>query len=166
MSAVHNLSDMLSNVIEPAIDPIRTLITTLKHREIEDPKMSKLGGKLREVVANALSDAKAADDIYGPESLKASDAWNLVEQIVMDMNVAGELTSSSDVTKMKGEHLRYKESALMSHHDYEAVVDPQSLDDAMQALMKLEHLTRLVMIEKNRLSFGFRDDEDSKKMKP
>jgi len=135
-----------------------------------------------EVVASALADAKAADDIYGPESIKASDAWNVAEQIVMDMNVAGYLAESSSPTSSSSsslsslhddddaDRLRYKESAMASHHDYNTVVDPQSLDDAMRALMKLEHLARLLVIEKNRLSFGFGlhggDNDNDKKLKP
>jgi hypothetical protein len=157
---VNNLSNMLTNVIEPAITPIQTLISTLKDKEIKDPKMPKLGGPIPEVLADALAEAKAADDIYGPNSLKASDAWNHAEQVAMDMNIAGYTFSdvNSDTNK---DHLRYKEAAMISHHDYSSVVDPQSLEDAMQALMKLEHLTRLVAIEKSRLGYylhGKKDD--------
>ena len=150
---------MLTNVVEPAIGPIRTLLSKLKDVEVSEPKMTKLGGPLPEVLANALADAKAADDIYGPASLKASDAWNMAEQIAMDMNVAGYSSSVADVSDTQKDHLRYKETAMLSHHDYSAVVDLQSLDDAMDSLMKLEHLTRLAAIENARLSYYFENKQ-------
>jgi hypothetical protein len=156
---VNSLTDVLTNVIEPAISPIRSLISMLKDVEVSHPKMAKLGGPLPEVLANALADAKAADDIYGPSSLKASDAWNMAEQIAMDMNIAGyPTTTMANVSDTEKDHLRYKETAMLSHHDYIAVIDPQSLNDAMEALMKLEHLTRLVAIEKARLSYYFHEE--------
>ena len=159
VDTVCNLSNMLSNVIDPAVAPIKTLIHTLKDIEIDDPKMVKLGGAMPEVLANSLAEAKAADDIYGPNSLKASDAWNYAEQVAMDLNISGSQSPLKDGVSPpvleKEENLRYKEAAMISHHDFSAVIDPQSLDDAIEALMKLEHLTRLVAVERNRLSYHF-----------
>eukprot|EP01083_Nonionella_stella_P028880 79604_1 len=157
---VNHLYDMLSNVIDPAVGPIRTLINSLREKEIDDPKVSKLGGPMPEALANALAEAKAADDIYGPSSLKASDAWNFAEQVALEMNIFGYPSSTPEYISEEPNNLRYKEAAMISHHDYFSIIDIQSLEDAMKALMKLEHLTRLVAIEKNRLSFYMQHDKD------
>lgn len=154
---------MLTNTIESSTVPIRTLICSIIYAQMSDPNISKLGGPMPEVLANALSDAKAADDIYGPSDLKACTAWNKAEKIAMDMNVTGYTSRSSMPNvfdKEKRDHLhRYKESAMKAHHEFSAIIDTKSLEDGLEALMKLEHLARLVGMEKVRLDFHFRDNE-------
>lgn len=155
VTKINNLTNLLSNAIAPAIGPLRALISNLEDIETCDPKMTRIGGPLPEVLANALVAAKAADDVYGPSSQTASAAWNVAEQIAMDMNVSGYPSSISNVSDSERDYFRYKETAAITHHDYLAVVDPRCLEDATEALMKLEHLTRLMIIENTRLNYYF-----------
>mmetsp|Transcript_18711 Transcript_18711/g.22936 ORF Transcript_18711/g.22936 Transcript_18711/m.22936 type:complete len:125 (-) Transcript_18711:87-461(-) len=122
----------------------------MKDKLIDHPKLNPLP----DVLSIALSEAKAADDIYGPNSLNSSDAWNKAEQIAMDINISGYSPVGVTTTENhdKDERLRYKETALRSHHEHATVIDTQSLEDVLGAIMKLEHLTRLLAIEKGRLS--------------
>lgn len=159
VNSVSSLADILSNVIEPAIGPIKTLISLIRDSETGDPKLTGLGGPLPEVLANALSEAKAADDIYGPSSPKSSDAWGRAEKLSVDMDISGVKPSDSNDTSKSA--LRYKEAAVTSHHDYFTVVDPAFLDEALEALVKLEHFTSLVVIEKNRLQHSVMDETPS-----
>ncbi len=157
--SVNSLADILSNVIEPAIGPIKTLILNIQNAEKDDPKLSELGGPLPEVLANLLSEAKAADDIYGPSSSKSTDAWHRAEDLAVDIDISG--VKSSDSPELPNDtDLRYKEAAVTSHHDYFTVVDPSFLEEAMEALVKLEHFTSLVVIEKNRLHHSLKKAGD------
>jgi len=152
---IHDLLDLLSIVIVPAIGPLKALISSLEELELDDPKVTRsLGAPLPEVLANALVEAKAADDIHGPCSASSNDAWERAEKIAMDLNVSGYKASMANASDSEMDHLLYKKAAVMTHHDYLAVVDPQSLEDAMQALMKLEHLARMMNIETNRLIYS------------
>lgn len=158
---VKSLADILSNVIEPAISPIKTLISYLKESEENDPKLSKLGGPLPENLANLLSEAKAADDIYGPSSSKSSDAWSRAENLAVDIDISGMKASDVD-EESKVKFNRYKEAAVTSHHDFSTVIDPNFLEETIEALTKLEHFTSLVVIEKNRLVHGFEERKGEK----
>ena len=108
------------------------------------------------MLANALSEAKAADEIYGPSSRKSLDAWARAETLSVDIDISGVKPSDSNETSNSA--LRYKEAAVTSHHDYFNVVDPAFLDEALEALAKLEHFTSLVVIEKNRLQNSLMDE--------
>jgi len=153
---VERLSNILSYGIEPTIQHIQALVETMTDELETHPELAKKN-PIPDILSHALSEAKAADDIYGSKSIKASDAWNKVEQIAMDINISGysPLGCTTTDTTASDQHLRYKESALRSHHEHATVLDVQSLDDAMSALMKLEHLTRLVAVEKCRLASYF-----------
>ena len=56
--------------------------------------------------------------------------------------------------KKKGLGYRYPAAALKAHHLYNAAIDTELLDEALEALGMLKGLTKFVNIEKRRLDAG------------
>lgn len=133
------------------IRQIRVLGTTIMNMELEDPKATKLG-KMSDAMATALAEAKAADDVYGPNSEEARIAWDEAER-VSRLGPTTLTTMASPGHHASSTH-RYMETALTSHHYYATVVDPQTLSQTIDAIGKLEHLERLVRMERNRIAGG------------
>ena len=120
--------------------------------ELNHPSVTKLG-TLSPRMAQALSEAKAADDVFGPNSVEANAAWDMAEMICMDHNTKDAVKGSN--------FNRYKEAAVSSHHNYMTVVDLTTLHNAMDAFGKIEHLHRLVKMERKRIC-----GEDDIKLSP
>lgn len=112
---------------------------------------------ISEELAAKLAEARAADEIYGATSSEAQDAWDEVDLVSKKDNVhplsLSFFTHSTD---------RYKESSLNAHHEYNAVVDHKSIQDGMEAVGKLKHLTNQVEIEYHSLH-GTKEDESNLK---
>ncbi len=113
----------------------------MKELELSDPSLKALGEEpIAKAAREALSKAKAACDAHGPLSAEADAAWD-------------ELDAASHHHLQESSHpsYRYSAVALMSHHNYNSVIDPQLLSDAIKAFETIEALSRFVRVEKNRL---------------
>lgn len=121
------------------IKQMKSVATKIKDLETEDPQVTKLGA-MKEEFAKALAEAKAADDVHGPNSKEAISAWDDAEKVSQGGSFAPDHPS-----------YRYKEAAQGTHHMYRAVVDPKSLEEAVDAFGKIEHLGRLAAMESNRI---------------
>jgi len=100
---------------------------------------------LTDGLAVALAEARAADDILGPNSLEAMQAWDRVQAIS-----SGEGSQvSAGILNLSKTNNRYKEKALEAHHQYYSAVDGKALEDAVDAIGILEHLAKQVSIEHN-----------------
>ncbi len=137
---------------------MKTLCGTLKQLEVDDPQATKIG-KITDSLAMALSEARASDDIYGPNSDEASDAWDNVQLFSSGVFPDGVRTAKE--LKYETKSIRYKEAALTSHHHFYDIVDPRSLEEAIDAIGKLERFAHQVKIEKNRI-----DSSNVGKMRP
>jgi hypothetical protein len=138
----HIIED-LAVLMESTADNIalmKKMVGELEKLEIDDPSVTKLG-KVSHDLAMALAEAKAADEVCGPNSEEASKAWAIAEGV----SKGEEFTPPSPSYRMNAK-------AQNAHHMYSAVVDPQSLEEAKDALGKIEHLTRLMTLEKNRVA--------------
>ena len=144
---INSLFSILSNVVEPTMDQMETSLTILREMAIDDPQTSKLG-PVPEKLANAIAEAKVEYNMYGPRSLKAIEALKEAEHIVEFLQEY----NSKDL--------------VVSHHDYSAILDHGSLDDGLDALLKLKHFMRLVSMEKNILSRYLEDDIENTKISP
>jgi len=140
-SQIKNLNDLLTSS-KPTLDQIKSLSSTLKQLEIDNPRVMT-GVHISDLLAAALAEARAADDIYGPNSVEATKCWDNAQLVSDRVSITGESSSSNKDAKTN----RYKESAISSHHQYYTVVDPRSLEEAVEAIGKLEHLARQVAIE-------------------
>ena len=120
---------------------MKDLAAKIRDLELDDPAVTHLG-ELSKDLKDALAEAKACDDIHGSNSAESAAAWNVVEGVASGVSGIAVTTT-----------YRYSEAALKSHHDYAAVVDPESLDDAVDAFVRIEHLARLVNIEGERIAF-------------
>ena len=127
---------------------IKDLAEQLKELELQDPSLSDLGSSPdAEALRKAVAEAKAACDVYGPESKEARLTWEEVDAAA-DHHAKREESHSS---------YRYSAAALKAHHDYNAVVDAQLLADAMEAVDKIEALALFVEVEKKRLKENMND---------
>jgi hypothetical protein len=124
------------------IQQMKRICHLIQEMELNHPEVTKLG-KMSTVMAQALSEAKAADDVFGPNSVEANTAWDIAE-------MASTTTTIPDNTKDFSTN-RYREAAVSSHHNYMTVVDWTTLDHAIDAFGKIEHLHRLVKMENHRI---------------
>jgi hypothetical protein len=136
------LNRLLSETKEK-LSQIKTLASNLKQLDVVDPtwlsKLPDTAGGLKTV----LQEAKAASEVFGPESSEAELAWNEVDFCT---DVMGGVECHVDST------FRYSAAALEAHHDYDdAVVDATFFKEAEEAVEMLENLQRFVRIETNRL---------------
>jgi len=139
ITLVENLSTLMESTSEKILQ-MKVLATQLKNLELDDPKVTRLG-QMSDSMAGALAEAKAASDTYGSNSEEAVGAWADLEKVAK-----GEELSASHPT------YRYNAKALSPHHYFKAVVDPQSLEDAIEGFGRIQHLSRLVAIEKSRIA--------------
>ena len=118
------------------------LAEQLKELELTDPSLTSLGSDPEaEGIRRALSEAKAAQDVYGSHSSEADAAWEALE---------GCLNEEECPVESNGRH-RYSAAALRAHHTYDAVVDAKLLDEAIAAFESIESLGKFVKLEKKRI---------------
>jgi hypothetical protein len=94
------------------LSQIKTLASNLKELDIEDPTLSKLPATASGL-KTVLQEAKAASEVYGPESKESVAAWNEVDFCT---DVMGGVECHVDST------YRYSAAALKAHHLYDAIV--------------------------------------------
>lgn len=157
---IDNLHSRL-NSCKANFKQIKEVSSALKELEISDPQLTK-DLMLSNPLANVLAEARASDDVHGPNSPEAVSAWEKVQQMSSYSTRSSndsvctrdeEKNNGVETNQAKKKTNRYKESALSSHHQFYTVVDPRSLDEAITAIEKLEHLARQVEIEKSRLEW-------------
>jgi hypothetical protein len=123
------------------LSQIKTLASNLKELDVEDPTLSKLPDTAAGL-KTVLQEAKAASEVYGPESAESEAAWNEVDFCT---DIMGGVECNVDST------YRYSAAALKAHHVYDAVVDATFFQEAEDAVEMLENLHRFVRIEASRL---------------
>jgi len=127
------------------LSQMKALASNLKQLELSDPSLSKLPAEAAPL-KTVIAEAKAAMEAEGPNSPEAIKAWENVENCVDTVDGTGECSVDSTY--------RYSAKALKAHHYYDAVVDSEFLEEAVQALDTLDSLRRFIQIENNRLSGG------------
>eukprot|EP00565_Helicotheca_tamesis_P006330 CAMPEP_0185728572 /NCGR_PEP_ID=MMETSP1171-20130828/3900_1 /TAXON_ID=374046 /ORGANISM="Helicotheca tamensis, Strain CCMP826" /LENGTH=242 /DNA_ID=CAMNT_0028397295 /DNA_START=97 /DNA_END=825 /DNA_ORIENTATION=+ len=120
------------------LSQMKTLANHLMELELTDPSLTQLGPEA-ENIRNALAEAKAAVGVHGPHSPEAESAWSALDDCV-----------NLDECEVDS-HYRYSAAALKAHHSYDAVVDAESIQEAIEAFEKIENFARFVEVEKNRL---------------
>jgi hypothetical protein len=135
------LNRLLSETKEK-LSQIKTLAANLKELDIEDPTLSKLPASASGL-KTVLQEAKAASEVFGPDSKESVAAWNEVDFCT---DVMGGVECHVDST------FRYSAAALKAHHLYDAVVDAVFFQEAQDAVEMLQNLHRFVRIEAKRLS--------------
>ena len=120
---------------------IKTLAGNIKQMELNDPSLTKLPSDASNL-KTVLSEAKAAAEVNGPNSPEAIRAWDSVENCVDAVN--GEECSVDSM-------YRYSAAALKAHHYYDAVIDSEFLQEAIDAVETLDGFRRFVQVERNRL---------------
>ena len=137
---MRSLNQLLTSTREK-LEQIKTLATNLKEFDIEDPNLSKLPDTASGLKV-ALQEAKAATEVFGPDSPQREQAWTEVDFCT---DVMGGVECHVD------SNYRYSAAALKAHHVYDAVVDAQFFQEAEQAVSMLQNLQRFVSIETKRL---------------
>ena len=118
------------------------LAEQLKELELTDPSLTSLGSNPEAVgIRRALSEAKAAQDVYGPHSPEADAAWDALE---------GCFNEEECPVESNGRY-RYSAAALRAHHNYDAVVDAKLLHEAIAAFESIESLGKFIKLEKKRI---------------
>lgn len=120
------------------LSQMKILSNHLKDLELNDPSLTQLGED-SEKMRTALAEAKAAVDIHGPHSPEAESAWAVLDDCI-----------DSDECEVDSRY-RYSAAALKAHHSYNAVVDAESIQEAIAAFEKIENFARFIELEKNRL---------------
>lgn len=138
---MRSLNRLLADTQEN-LSQIKTLASNIKQLDIEDPNLSKLP-ETATGLKTVLQEAKAASEVYGPESAESVAAWNEVDFCTDVMDGVG-----CNVDTM----YHYSADALKAHHVYDAVIDATFFQEAEDAIEMLENLQRFVRIETNRLS--------------
>jgi len=96
----------------------------------------------------ALSDTKAAVEVHGASSTEATTAWDKLDSCI-GSNTDGVLEFSDECNiDSEPSSYRYSAAALQTHHLYNAAIDTDLLDEALEALGMLKGLTKFVNIEK------------------
>ena len=137
---VRSLNQLLESTQEK-LSQIKALATFLKQLDIDDPTLSKLP-ETASGLKTALQEAKAASEVFGPDSTESAQAWTEVDFCTQ---VMGGVECNVD------SYYRYSAAALKAHHVYDAVVDATFFDEAEQAVGMLQNLQRFVRIETKRL---------------
>jgi methionine salvage enolase-phosphatase E1 len=145
---IHGMATILQQTQEKLLQ-MKHLAERLSQLEQDHPSVVKLG-KLPANLKLALAEAKAVDDIYGPNSEQSETAWQIVQEAHNDDLKDTALTDIQGETQHA--NARYKEAALKGHHhDYNTVIDPDSLKEAIDGIGRIQHLSRLVELEKERV---------------
>ena len=138
-----------------SMQQMKRLIKEIKELDLKDPSLARLPeGGHGDALKSALSDAKAAVEVHGASSAEATKAWDKLDSC-FGSNADGvlEYSDECDIDSEPSSY-RYSAAALKAHHLYNAVVDTELLDEALQALGMLKGLTKFVNIEKRRLDAG------------
>ena len=134
---------------------MKRLIKEIKMLDLEDPSLARLpDGAGGDALKAALSDAKAAVEVHGASSAEATKAWDKLDSC-FGSNADGvlEFSDECDIDSEPSSY-RYSAAALKAHHLYNAAIDTDLLDEALEALGMLKGLTKFVNIEKRRLDVG------------
>ena len=139
-----------------SMQQMKRLIKEIKSLELKDPSLARLpDGEGGDALKAALSDAKAAVEVHGASSVEATKAWDKLDSC-FGSNADGvlELSDECDIDSKPPSSYRYSAAALKAHHMYNAAIDTELLDEALEALGMLKSLTKFVNIEKRRLDAG------------
>jgi hypothetical protein len=138
-----------------SMQQMKRLIKEIKMLDLEDPSLARLpDGAGGDALKAALSDAKAAVEVHGASSAEATKAWDKLDSC-FGSNADGvlEFSDECDIDSEPSSY-RYSAAALKAHHLYNAAIDTDLLDEALEALGMLKGLTKFVNIEKRRLDVG------------
>lgn len=147
-SALHDYHQQVSSLArllhdsQETLDQIQNLAQNIQQLELQDPSLTKLRPQASRL-KHVLQEAKAAAELHGSNSVEANHAWEAVEDCVDSVNGMEECSVES--------MYRYNAAALKAHHYYDAVVDSEFLQEAMDAVDTLSRLRRFVQVENNRL---------------
>ncbi|KAL7490854.1 hypothetical protein ACHAWT_000922 [Skeletonema menzelii] len=138
-----------------SMQQMKRLIKEIKLLDLKDPSLARLpDGEGGAALKAALSDAKAAVEVHGASSVEAKKAWDKLDSC-FGSNAEGALEFSDECDiDSKPSSYRYSAAALKAHHLYNAAIDTELLDEALDALGMLKGLTKFVNIEKRRLDAG------------
>ena len=146
-NSIKKLSSLLQ-AVSSTFMKLETLTATLKQMVIDDPGITQANPDhtlISEQLADALIEARAADDIHGPTSPQASKAWDHVQL------VSSGVTDAVAHILLDSEKKQYKDSTIRfnSHYQYYKVlvVDRHSIEDALEGIHCLDHFAKLVQIE-------------------
>lgn len=138
-----------------SMQQMKRLLREIKLLDLKDPSLARLpDGEGGDALKDALSDAKAAVEVHGASSAEATKAWDRLDSC-FGSNTDGvlELSDECDIDSEPSSY-RYSAAALKAHHLYNAAIDTELLDEALEALGMLKGLTKFVNIEKRRLDAG------------
>lgn len=138
-----------------SMQQMKRLIKEIKALDLKDPSLARISeGAHGDALKAALSDAKAAVEVYGASSAEAKQAWDKLDSC-FGSNADGvlEFTEECNVDSEPSLY-RYSAAALKAHHLYDAAIDIELLDEALDSLNRLKALTKYVNIEKRRLDAG------------
>ncbi|KAL7453996.1 hypothetical protein ACHAWC_005617 [Mediolabrus comicus] len=144
-----------------SMQQMKRLIKEIKALELKDPSLARLpDGPDGAALKTALSNAKTAMEVHGATSVEAAKAWDRLDSCFFtnndnNNNADGTLEISDecdiDSDEPSSASYRYSAAALKAHHMYNAAIDVELLDEALDALGRLKGLTKFVNIEKRRL---------------
>ena len=144
-----------------SMQQMKRLIKEIKALELKDPSLARLpDGPDGATLKTALSNAKTAMEVHGANSVEAAKAWDRLDScfftnIDSNDNADGTIEISDecdiDSDEPSAQSYRYSAAALKAHHMYNAAIDVELLDEALDALGRLKGLTKFVNIEKRRL---------------
>lgn len=141
-----------------SLKKIEMLAARLRDMEARHPHLSSAASHSNPRLLGAIHDVKIAMDHHGVASADTKRAWTKVETILaenqghMKSEFSSSTMSSAAFSKDGGtQGDRYAESALAHHHDYQAVLDPELLQDSMESIEKLLAFEHFVAVEKRLL---------------
>jgi hypothetical protein len=145
-----------------SMQQMKRLIKEIKALELKDPSLARLPeGPDGAALKTALSNAKNTMEVHGATSVEAAKAWDRLDSCFFTNNdnnnnadgtieISDECDIDSDEPSSTSSY-RYSPAALKAHHMYNAAIDVELLDEALDALGRLKGLTKFVNIEKRRL---------------
>ena len=144
-----------------SMQQMKRLIKEIKALELKDPSLARLpDGPDGDALKTALSNAKTVMEVHGATSVEAAKAWDRLDSCFFtnndrNSNADGTIEISDecdiDSDEPSSASYRYSAAALKAHHMYNAAIDVELLDEALDALGRLKGLTKFVNIEKRRL---------------
>lgn len=138
-----------------SMQQMKRLLKEIKLLDLKDPSLARLpDGEGGDALKAALSDAKAAVEVHGASSTDATKAWERLDSCFgSSADGVLEFSDECDIDSEPSSY-RYSAAALKAHHLYNAAIDTELLDEALEALGMLKGLTKFVNIEKRRLDAG------------
>lgn len=141
-----------------SLKKIEMLAARLRDMEARHPHLSSAASHSNPRLLEAIHDVKIAMDHHGVSSPDTKRAWTKVETLLgenqghVKSEFSSSTMSSAAFSKDGGAQSdRYAESALAHHHDYQAVLDPELLQDSMESIEKLLAFEHFVAVEKRLL---------------